>query len=128
MAARIGLPEGVASETTGVIASKFGPIPLQRFAAADGVSCLAFSKNFDNPRVQISGWSCQPIAAGAMRTFIACTLDRLVLLSAGNDPMLAGLFARAELRRTGCGTAASNASPGSDWIAAVQEPSLRGGL
>ncbi len=72
MAARIGLPEGWTVEAAGIVASKFGPIPLQRFAAADGASCLAFSKGFDNPRVQISGWSCQPIAAAALRAFIAC--------------------------------------------------------
>lgn len=128
MASRIGLPEGTSSEAAGIIASKFGPISLRRFAAPDGASCLAFSKNFDSPRVQISGWSCQPIAAAALRAFLACTLDRLVLLSAGNDPMLAGLFAKAELRRTGCNAAASNRQPGGDWIAGIQEPSLHGAL
>lgn len=128
MAARIGLPEGSVPQAAGIIASKFGAIPLQRFAAPGGASCLAFSKGFDNPRVLISGWSCQPIAAAALRAFIACTLDRLVLLSAGNDPTLAGLFARAELRRTGCSAAASNGQPGSDWIATTREPSLRGAL
>ncbi len=128
MATRIGLPDGWTTESAGIVASKFGPIPLQRFAAPGEPTCFAFSKSFDNPRVQISGWSCQPIAAAALRAFIACTLDRLVLLSAGNDPAVAGLFARAELRRTGCSAAASNGQPGGDWIAAAQEPSLRGGL
>ncbi|MBX9711382.1 MAG: hypothetical protein K2X60_10145 [Xanthobacteraceae bacterium] len=128
IATRIGLPKGWTAEAGGIVASKFGAIPLARFAAPDGVSCLAFARSFDNPRVRISGWSCQPVAAAALRTFIACTLDRLVLLSAGNDPMLAGLFAKAELRRTGCATASSGGQPGGDWIAATQEPSLRGAL
>ena len=48
-----------------------------------------------------------------------------MLHTAGTDPMMAGLFAKAELRRTGC-----NAQPtgNGDWIAAAQEPSLRGPL
>lgn len=128
MATRMNLPDGWTTEAAGIVSSKFGIIALQRFTASGKLSCLAFSKDFDNPRVQISGWSCQPVPAAALRAFIACTLDRLVLLSAGNDPVLAGLFAKAELRRTGCSVIASNGMPGSDWIAANQDPPLRGGL
>lgn len=125
LAARMDLPDGWTSEAAGVVASKFGPLPLTRFAAPDGSPCLAFSRNFDNPRIQISGWTCQPISSAAQRAFLACTLDRLVLLSAGNDPAIAGLFARAELRRTGC---SGSPSTNGDWIAAAQEPALRGSL
>ncbi len=125
LAARMNLPDGWTSEASGIVVSKFGPLPLMRFAAPDGSSCLAFSRDFDNPRVQISGWSCQPLPMAGQRAFIACTLDRLVLLSAGNDPAMAGLFAKAELRRTGCNAPSSG---NVDWIAAAQEPSLRGPL
>ena len=37
------------------------------------------------------------------RAALACTLDRLTMLSAGGDTKLAGLFARAEIKRTFCG-------------------------
>ena len=124
IAARIGLPDDWSAEAAGVINSKFGPVALLRFTASGSApTCLGFAKNLDNPRVQISGWSCQPATVTALRAYLGCTLDRLVLLSAGNDPKLAGLFARAELRRTGCG---AGSPPAGDWIAAAQEPALRG--
>ena len=37
------------------------------------------------------------------RATLACALDRLTILSAGGDAKVAGLFARAELKRTFCG-------------------------
>jgi hypothetical protein len=53
---------------------------------------------------------------------VACALDRLTMLSAGNDPRLAELFARAELKRAGC----SNSAAAPDWVTATGEPQLRG--
>ena len=38
----------------------------------------------------------------ARRAAIGCMLNRLILLTAGNDPKLAELFARAELKRGSC--------------------------
>ena len=48
-------------EAAGVIDSKFGNVTLLRRAgSADGArSCLGFVKRFDEPNLQISGWSCQ---------------------------------------------------------------------
>ena len=64
-------------------------------------------------------------SAQAQRQAVGCALDRLTMLSAGNDPKLAELFARAELRRAGC----SHAAPASsDWVTATHEPVLRGRL
>ena len=126
IATRIGLPDGWSAEAAGVLNSKFGPVAVMRFAASGSIpSCLGFAKNLDNPSVQISGWTCQPATTVAQRAYLACTLDRLVLLTAGNDTRLAGLFAKAELRRTGC---SGGSLPAGDWIASTQEPALRGRL
>ena len=38
----------------------------------------------------------------ARRAAIGCMLNRLILLTAGNEPKLAELFARAELKRGSC--------------------------
>ena len=56
---------------------------------------------------------------------ISCMLSRLGLLSAGNEPKLAEMFARAELKRAACGPAAVAAA---DWLSAAENPALRGGL
>jgi hypothetical protein len=94
----------------GDIASKFGPLPLVDFAIAvpgthDGRQrrCLGFARPFDDPSLQISGWYCSAGEQPVDRATLACALDRLTVLSAGGDTKLAGLFARAELKRTFCG-------------------------
>ena len=53
--------------------------------------------------MQIDGWYCSAGDEAVDRTTLACALDRLTMLSAGGDAKLAGLFARAELKRTFCG-------------------------
>ena len=42
-------------------------------------------------------------------------LNRLTLLASGNEPKLAELFARAELKRGSCATAAAPATS-ADWV------------
>jgi len=114
-------------EAAGVIDSKFGTVTLLRPAgrADGGRSCLGFIKRLDEPDLQISGWSCQGEALPAQRAAISCILSRLILLTAGNDPKLAELFARAELRRGGsCAAAASTLS--ADWVTGAENPLLRG--
>ena len=49
-------------------------------------------------------------------------LNRLILLTAGNDPKLAELFARAELRRTDA--ARSPAAPAADWVTSARQPAF----
>jgi len=114
-------------EAAGIIDSKFGPVTLLRFAGqADGArSCLGFIKRFDGPDLQVSGWSCQGEALPARRAAISCMLSRLMLLTAGNDPKLAELFARAELRRGSCSPAATSAAS-ADWVTGAENPLLRG--
>ena len=107
LAARMD-PKGAHElEAAGVIDSKFGSVTLFRHPGeAAAQSCLGFLKRLDDPGLQISGWSCQGDALPAQRAAIGCMLNRLILLTAGNDPKLAELFARAELRRTNCATTA----------------------
>ena len=52
-------------------------------------------------------------------------LNRLTLLSAGNDPKLAELFARAELRRGDCAASGAPALS-ADWLTGTDNPLLRG--
>jgi hypothetical protein len=52
-------------------------------------------------------------------------LNRLTLLSAGNDPKLAELFARAELRRGDCAVSGTQALS-ADWLTGTDNPRLRG--
>jgi hypothetical protein len=128
IAARATFGRTDAVQAAGVIETKFGPVALVRFSrevSGKPHPCIGFAHSFDAPRLQISGWTCQGQTTQVQRQSIACVLDRLTMLSAGNDPKVAELFARAELRRTGCG----HAPPAStDWVSTTHEPVLRGRL
>jgi hypothetical protein len=121
LAARMAA-SGAVPETAGVIESKFGDVALLRPAGErEGTgSCLGFLKRLDGPALQISGWSCQRESLPARRATINCMLSRLVLLTSGNDPRLAEVFASAELERSAC------ASGPTDWLTEAANPSLRG--
>jgi hypothetical protein len=114
-------------EAAGVIDSKFGTVTLLRPAghAGEAQPCLSFVRRFDAPNLVMSGWSCQGDAWPARRAAVGCVLNRLVLLTAGNDPKLAELFARAELKRGSCAASATPASS-ADWVTAADDPRLRG--
>ena len=128
VAARATFGRSDTVQAAGVIETKFGPVALVRFSSEVSGKphpCIGFAHSFDAPRLQISGWTCQGETTQIQRQSIACVLDRLTMLSAGNDPKVAELFARAELRRAGC----SHAAPASaDWVTATHEPVLRGRL
>jgi hypothetical protein len=124
-------PDGVRElQAAGLIDSKFGAVTLLGLTDRDGDArpCLGFIKRFEAPNLRISGWSCQGDTLPARRAAIGCILDRLILLSAGNDPKLAELFARAELRRGGCAPAAAAPATSADWVTGAQDPRLRGSL
>jgi hypothetical protein len=90
----------------GMLDSKFGAVPLVDFAIAAGGRnrrCLGFARPFNQPAMQIAGWYCSPGEEVVDRAALTCALDRLSILSAGGDDQLAGLFARAELKRSFCG-------------------------
>ena len=125
IAARMDPGKAPELEAAGIIDSKFGPVTLLRRPGDAGArSCLGFVKRLDEPNLRISGWTCQGDALPARRAAVGCLLSRLILLTAGNDPKLAELFARAELKRTSC--AASE--PSADWVTSAQNPLLRGAL
>ena len=123
LAARMAAPD-TALEAAGVIESNFGSVALLRPAGErEGHgSCLGFLKRIDDPALQLYGWSCQSGSLPARRATIDCVLNRLVLLTAGNAPKLAETFARAELTRGACASAATSGS----WMTEAANPSLRG--
>jgi hypothetical protein len=119
------------------IDSKFGAVPLVDFAIAARNApqaasrrCLGFAKPFDAPAMQIAGWYCSAGQETVDRAALTCALDRLTLLSAGGDDQLAGLFARAELKRTFCGqrNPILAATPERDVAVAVPRSVKRGTL
>jgi hypothetical protein len=128
LAARMDPKGGRDLQRAGVIDGKFGLVTLLRAVdEADGArACLGFIKRLEEPALQISGWACQGDTWPARRAAIGCMLDRLILLTSGNEPKLAETFARAELKRAGCTAAISAAS--SDWVTAAENPRLRGPL
>ncbi len=123
LAARIDPGGPREMEAAGVVDTKFGSVTLLR-PAGDGGSCLGFLKHLSDPNLQISGWSCQGDGFPVQRATVGCMLNRLTLLTAGNDPKLAELFARAELRRANCASPA----PSVDWVTSAVDPPLRGTL
>jgi hypothetical protein len=127
IAARMDPGGGRELEAAGVIDSKFGIVTLLRLGgdAGEAQPCLGFIKRFDPPNLRISGWSCQGDAWPARRAAVGCILSRLMLLTSGNDPKLAELFARAELRRGSCAASATPAAS-ADWVTGADDPRLRG--
>ena len=129
LADRMDRGSGRNIEAAGVIDSKFGTVTLLRLTGRpdDASPCLGFVKRLDDPTLRISGWSCRGDSWPARRAAVGCLLNRLILLTAGNEPKLAELFARAELRRGSCAPDATSANQ-ADWVTGAQNPGLRGAL
>lgn len=114
------------------IDTKFGEVFVEPFTdpTPDGARrCLRFSRGFEEPRIEISGWYCNGGLELVDVGMIACALDRLTLVAGGGEPKLAALFARAELKRNFCGQQSVflAATPKrADWIEAARDPKLRG--
>ena len=109
------------------IDTKFGAVRVES-AVEDGRNCLHVSRKFEELRLEISGTFCNAGMELVDHGMVACALDRLSLVSAGSEPRLATLFARAELRRTFCGqkNVFLAATPKrTDWIDAQRDPKLR---
>lgn len=125
LAVHMGLAEATPFEQAGLIDTKFGPVALfWPTGTAEGArACLGYLKRSEEPALQISGFSCQGDTLPARRAAIACTLNRLTLLAAGNEPKLAELFAHAELKRRACAPQGS-----SDWLLGAANAQLRGAL
>ena len=108
-ASEIAAQAGVFGPATDVRASlpidtKFGKMATVDFAVGrfGGGHCVGFVRNFNMPRLQISGLSCN-MDTIVDRAAVRCMLDRLTLLSAGSDQKIAEVFARAEVNRKFCG-------------------------
>ncbi len=125
IATRMGLGGASPLEEAGLIDSKFGPVALFRPSDAmrPATPCLGYLKRIEEPSLQISGWSCHGDSIPAERAAVACTLNRLILLTSGNEPKLAALFAHAELNRQAC-----NAVSSADWLLGAENAQLRGAL
>lgn len=125
LAIQMGLGAATPFEQAGLVDTKFGPVALFRpVAAAEGArACLGYLKRSEEPALQISGFSCQGDSLPARRAAIACMLNRLTLLTSGNEPKLAELFAHAELKRRACAPQGS-----SDWLLGAANAQLRGAL
>ncbi|GGI32467.1 hypothetical protein [Bradyrhizobium guangdongense] len=125
LAVQMGLGAASALEQAGLIDTKFGPVALFRPSEtkAGTPSCLGYLKRNEEPALQISGFSCQGDTMPARRAAIACMLNRLTLLTSGNEPKLAELFARAELKRRSCDTQGP-----ADWLLGAANAQLRGTL
>jgi hypothetical protein len=116
-------------EAAGLADSKFGPVTLFRRTGGTEAAqaCLRFYRHVDEPKLRFSGWSCLGGDLPARRMAIGCILNRLVLLTAGNDAKLTALFARAEVRRSDCAASGAPAAP-ADWVMGADNPELRGTL
>jgi hypothetical protein len=123
LAVRMGLAAATPLEQAGLIDTKFGPVALFRPTGTAQGACLGYLKRSEEPALQISGFSCQGDTLPAQRAAVACTLNRLTLLTSGNEPKLAELFARAELKRRPCAPAGS-----SDWLLGAANAQLHGAL
>ena len=114
------------------IDTKFGEVAVEPFtdtAPSGARQCLRFSRAFEEPRFELSGWFCSAGEDMVDRGMVACAIDRLSLVAAGSEPKLGALFARAELKRTFCGQQSVfvAATPKrNDWIEAARDPRLRG--
>jgi hypothetical protein len=124
LAVQMGLGPATPLEQAGLIDTKFGAAALFRpIGTTEGARCLSYLKRSEEPGLQISGFSCQGDTLPARRAAIACTLNRLTLLTSGNEPKLAELFAHAELKRRDCDGAGSP-----DWLLGAANAQLRGAL
>jgi hypothetical protein len=120
---------------TGELLTKFGLLPLIDMtitSSEEPRTCLAVAGTWNDPRLDLVAWWCNPGRAIVARDQLACLLDRLSLISAGGDERLAQFFAKAELKRSFCGSARPLLGPSlkrpDDWILAKAEPKLRGTL
>lgn len=96
---------GMSVERSGLattIATRFGPVETADASFSDGDSnrpCIAFRKSPGEIPLGLSGWWCGTAARPADRQQLICLIDRIDLLSAGEDRALRSAFARTELNR-----------------------------
>lgn len=125
-----GLSIGRGGAAT-TIETKFGTVETADIGLSDGVAgraCIAFRHLDAAAHLSFSGWWCGSEARPADRAQLICLIDRIDLLSAGDDPELRAIFARTELnRRQGCSVPrlAASGRKGSWLDADGKAPALR---
>ncbi|WP_332680952.1 hypothetical protein [Bosea sp. (in: a-proteobacteria)] len=100
-----GLSVGRSGAAT-PIETKFGLVETADIGLGDGTvnrACIGFRHLDGAAHLSFSGWWCGGEAKAPDRAQLTCMLDRIDLLSAGDDQELRAIFARTELnRRQGC--------------------------
>jgi hypothetical protein len=107
--ARAGTPDNLPT--------KFGDVEAADMTFTDNngrqQACLAFRSN---GVIGIAGWYCAPQGVAVERPEVACFIDRLTLLKAGDDRDLRRVFAEAEQRRRPCPSKAVSAGRKPTWL------------
>lgn len=91
---RSGTPTGIET--------KFGLVETADAKLSDGTTsraCIGFRHRMSDAQLSLSGWWCGGEKRPADRQQLICLLDRVDLLSAGDDRALRAAFARTELKR-----------------------------
>jgi hypothetical protein len=87
------------------VGTKFGLVEAADVALAESEerACLAFRFAHQEVGFRMGGWLCPPKDQPTDRHKLACTIDGLTLVDAGNDQQLRALFAQVDRQRTeGC--------------------------
>lgn len=93
---RSGAPTGLTT--------KFGSVEATDVTLSDGATeraCIGFRHRGGDTPLRLSGWWCGGAARPADRQQLACLVDGLALLGAGEDHALRSAFAAAERNRDG---------------------------
>jgi hypothetical protein len=111
----------------GKLSTKFGDMEVADMVLTDhagrGQSCLAFRSD---GAIAIAGWYCAAQSAAAERPEVACFIDRLSLLKAGEDKNLRKFFSDAEQRRRPCPTIRVSTGRKPTWLDADgKAPAMR---
>ncbi len=112
----------------GRLTTKFGELEVADMTFQDyqgrSQSCLAFRS--DGP-IGLSGWYCAAQGAAVERPELACFVDRLALIKAGEDKDLRRYFSDAEQRRTPCPTTRLSTGRKPTWLDSDgKAPQMRG--
>lgn len=131
-AARQGLSVAHAAQP-GDMKTRFGVFEVADISLAGKggeAACLGFRLDRANPALRISGYACGTPARPIDRRELACTIDRLDLVSVGEDRALGRFFAESQLARgAGCGGAQGVVKQRASWLDGPGErPALRGDL
>lgn len=133
---RDGAARGLSVGRSGMVTAietKFGPVETADVGLTDGEhsrACIGFRHQDAAAHLSFTGWWCGGESRHADRAQLTCMLDRVDLLSAGDDHTLRALFAEFELnRRPGCSQPRLSASGRkSSWLDAdAKAPALKNG-